>query len=244
MSLVIEANERQTNSVVMSNSLLWTSPDFSNLLIMPDVWKSWTFLDLASIPVAFSVNWTNVNFVSFSVAQWRSEMPIWWKDYFWKSSFVWHTKSATWSYSQTFNCVIDTKLIWWEIIWKKIIYRLIYGNSQSNASWYANVDMRAFLLHTDWTKTYIWNSVNLWATSNFADTTVLVWTKLEETSWVIAQAWDYVGVEYTYHSTQSTTSARAYQVGRWSSGGAWVYVLSGSGAWSYWYPCPIEISIE
>lgn len=245
MSLVIEANERQTNSVVMSNSILRSSPDFDNLIIMPDVWVSsgW-YYDIWTVPTIFSVNWTAVNFSSFSVSQWRSEMPIWWLTHWWKWSFVWHNYVGATTFSQNFNCVISTPLQWWEIIWKKIIYRLIYWNLASSSQSYANMTMRIFLLHTDWTKTYIWNSVQLGATSTYTDLKVLLWEQQENTNGVIASAGDYVWCDFTYFSSHSWTSARTCGIWFWSSGWS---AIGASASWStnfYWYPCPIEISIE
>lgn len=207
MSLVINANTSWWWWYQVSNTDITIQyPDVNNnILLFIDCWYNavWT----ASQPTAYSVNWTIVNYIT-----WTLVVPndIEMHGVVASSAIVFPPESSillTASTAWTIRVWTATPLTSWMIIWKTIIVpQTRFSISWNITPW--SLTVKVWILHSDWTITYmaqetqsaIWTSWNVnpmsvWQQANYS--CYVYWeTKVVKTNWYTTQEWDYIIYEY------------------------------------------------
>lgn len=186
----------------------------NNILLFPELTQYDT-----SRPTAFSVNWTVVNAISWVFnAPYNLEQtkPI----LVYNGSNIQEYYPPVWYirfWNNTFRISSPEPLSSWMTIWKTIIIPRMYGCYKYNSWSKYNLEIKVWILHSDWTITYIaddtksytqsyvgldWINVNpkrLQLNYNAAYWNYLFtfWKTVKiNTNWYITQEWDYIIVEY------------------------------------------------
>lgn len=214
--LVLNTNNQGGGGYTLSNEFLEMYPDFQNsILVIPPTSVNWT------LPETHSVNGTKINFRS-----WTLTAPN-----FWNNSTdagrisIWWWSWANYDRTTNFRVWIPNKLNWWEIIWKKLIWWVawVFTSSQwwSSTTMSVRIDKLDYivkLLHSDWTLTTIWTvaitgEALSWMYANQERYYQYDNVKTVETSWVVAQEWDLIVVDYDVKIHCQTTSTSYWGTG-------------------------------
>lgn len=236
--LVVNAN--QTNDWVFRVSNQFTSityPDFDMLLCQPLIWDT----NHSSIPTAFTVNWTAVNFLNNKL---YSPYCFWINGSIWGQNRL-HSNTTSSDFTDsnvyTFITQVSDKLKWGEIIGKFVSYYL-YNAVYTQKAVELHTTIQVWLLHEDGSITYwvadnrtITNSQNSYQKRGEQASNIFSYSD----TWLTAVEWDMVIVKISY-STPS--SSRGFWIGFWNSWGTMqqgVRLAELTGG-----PAPIQISIE
>ena len=221
MSLVINANTQWWWAYQLSNSEIWVSyPQFENncILFAPVSLENW-----ANLPTAFSVNWTAVNFMTWVLeAPWCFQIA----DFAWSIDYL-----PWWYYIHNFSSIPSSIIrIWtrepieaWLTIWKTVVFpHLFQRYVSSSTDWLSELTYKVWLLHSDWTISYIANTtvsrnpsrITTTFFPNSADRrqkqySSYYWfwfwetNEVVRTNWLVSQAWDYIIAEIIVPETHS-----------------------------------------
>ena len=218
MSLVINANDDSWWLLSRWNKQLITEyPDFKwSVLISPkndrtqqkhqnyefSVW--WTSVQLARDFVEDLLKWNVFSSMSDVWADIRTYVPLQ------TTSIATQFISTTWTF------------IWWEVVWKKILFPLFLFYNDQSSSYSSSVvhyiQIKVWLLHSDWSISYITTLVDWQFTSNFYREN---WKSFEQTfeynwQWMVAQAGDRPIVSvYWYKISWWMWNDRYWWIYRW-----------------------------
>ena len=248
MSLVINSNE--TWMIKYSDTVFdgWSwYPDFNQILIKPSFWQ------IVALPSAVeTVNWTAIHNLSSNIREdTRNYCP---SDYWqwWIAVCWWRT---SWS-STVSNLLVATpkSLTAWKTVWKEIIYAWILWTA-SSADY---IKERAWILHTDWSITYMTEEQtlspkNTWmeygaSGANTVNNLFYDFVSLKmTTSWFVTAEGDRIVVNISMQ--RSSNSNRWWFVWFWHDcAGACISFFSSSNTiihpWMQIPCCPIQVSIE
>ena len=220
--LVLNTNQGGGGAYTLSNkNIVPMYPECDDhILIYPELTRYNKRQATDNVWTAFEVNWTPVHALS-----WVYEAPhnIHWYvpnyGYTWNSSSSWVLMPFCGSISLwaniplLFRVWIETPLQAWLVIWKQIIFPVLYAY-WSNYTPTNSLDIKVWLLHSDWTINYIatnsywtptsithrFNTNNGWRVVNnggyssswkyWWSNTVITW------SWMTTVEWDRIIVEY------------------------------------------------
>lgn len=191
-----------------------------HILIYPELAN----YSVSGLPTAFSVNWTPVHALSWvyeaphnlhvnmpTLANTTPQVmkpPI--------SRLYGSLTSST-----IFRVWIETPLQEWLTIWKQIIFPSLYVYSWYNGTYYSTLQVKVWLLHTDWTITYVATndysskvyfsySYNVSSTrqptENYTEGYKYLWAVITW-SWITTVEWDRIIVEYIVANNSSTTAS-------------------------------------
>ena len=261
MSLVLNTNSSEWNIWTrMSNSMLWTYPDFTQILFKPNCMQR-TVADtsfITSEQSQFSVNWTVINMISSNLSEARNYL---WTNTAWDYGWYWfvnfHLK-LSWSSWSTITLPAQSPTTiwclwhceWWEIIWKTVFRRWwIYAYTYNQSHRFKNIVlwMTAWLLHSDWTITR-WTTYTKTISEIGWYGTYIDWVAIYgQSSWIVAMEWDMViakieMVSWQFYWAQTwTNQEQFFWIIFWSD-----WSSNGTQVWSSWYwRCsPLQISIE
>lgn len=242
--LVINSNN-QRELTTASHFDTWY-PDFNQILcymVIPNIGgytpSTGTIVpENASMPQALQVNGTSINYF-FSPC--REDMQFWtpagtdfWTEL--NTSMAWG--GSSWNYFLKMRLWTVWQLAAGHIVWKKIMWQ--YTIYESYASWISvqwNCTFRPWLLHTDWTITYLSEAQNL--TFNAVTTKPAIYDVLNyETAGTTTQEGDRIIVELYIPMKHSASGGRYINMTFGAIGSA-TKVWTQTGA-----PNPVQISIE
>ena len=212
MSLVLNTNTSWWWYQLSNQDIVQSYPELNNNII---IWPTWRRRWISATPV-LTVNWTSIDDFCAIVSApdlYEVKWPINWQ----------YSPIATACnfLSSVGQATTMTRRIWtaypiqsWLIIWKKIIFpKLFYWNTSWNlpSSYLTSMYLKVWVLHTDWTITYIatqeidittrnwWNSYYFNTGTFWSNRTTsygfyeMIWSNvLITTSWYTTQEWDYV----------------------------------------------------
>lgn len=189
-----------------------------NILLFPELYQY-----NSNRPTAFSVNWTVVNAISWVFnTPYNLELvePI--RGYNGSSWFFYYPPvSFIRFWNNTFRISSPEPLSSWMTIWKTIIIPRLYWTF-TNSSWTEyDLQVKVWLLHTDWTITYMAEKQQAVSQTIVSSWTSMAWLNIRSewqyyyynrnywnswrvfwettkinTNWYITQEWDYIIVEY------------------------------------------------
>lgn len=200
--LILNTNNQGGGGYTLSNDSLRLYPDFKNsILVIPP--SSIEMTTWATYPVVYSVNGTGINYRGWTLVApdyYTSETETWLITIWW-----WSGSDVNWT--GMFRVWIPYEFFGGEIIWKKITAWFCWlfshwVNSNSDTSTeLIKLDYIVKLLHLDWTLTTIWTVSMPWYSMSYQG--LDYWNYKSpvcqysiSTSWVSAQAWDIVVVDY------------------------------------------------
>jgi len=223
MSLVLNTNTSWWWAYQLSNSDIWVSyPQFENncILFAQVSLENWN-----EIQTAYSVNWTAVNFITWVLeAPWCFQIA----DYTWAADHI-----PWWYYIWNINTLpSNTIRIWtreavsaWLTIWKTVVFpQLLQRSANSSVNRLSSITYKVWLLHSDWTISYIatktitsgtmqyinmfpstwdwsvWKSFSSYYYKNFWYT-----NEVSRTNWIVSQEWDYIIAEIVLPSDEYAT---------------------------------------
>lgn len=257
MSLVLNTNASGGGWYTLSNEFLDMYPDLKNKIIFSFWnWKWYSTTSITEWNYVAEVNWTRINERWTSIVAPECYTSVNWNDQ-WPTYFWYHQTYPNTTIQKRFWLPI--KMIWWEIIWKEIIWwelKVFWYQSRRMSSW--TFSQKVWLLHTDWTITYIWellytittvsSSTASWTAFNvvrdnggsfqsYPYTMTYSWWNMISWNWVVAQAWDMIICDLTLVISTAATSGD-------TSFGTWIF---------FWYNyttndnlrnAPLQISID
>lgn len=223
----------------LANEYLWKYPDFKNNFICVPYrssfwwaswaeWIVWTWIQQKEY--VKSVNWTYINSRIWSLAEPYYRVQDW-------ADTNIYMQQTWWNNNDYQRIWFQKPMSWWEIIWKEIVWWIHRIHFFWTTSWTPTSSCKfsyvVKLLHTDWTLTTIWslsrevNAQQMTASTDFFNTPQKWQIKQYSWSWVVAQAWDYLVVDFEVESycstTYSSTAQRNTVIGFWLQ---WSYTPS------------------
>lgn len=230
MSLVLNTNASGGGWYEISNDFLDIYPDIKNKIIFNFWnWKAHSSVAITDWPYVASVNWTKINFRWTSVVAPQHYTSVNWNDQW--PVFFWYTTVTAWTTVQK-RVWLPVRLKWWEVIWKEIIWWRFY------CFWYSyrmntwTFSQKVWLLHTDWTITYIWElnyTITAVQSGDMCSFSVVreggatisgtcyqpiySWDSILTWSWVVAQEWDIIICDLTL--VISTVNSANTQYATW-----------------------------
>jgi len=228
--LVLNTNQSWWGWYKISNeNILWAYPDFENSILLTFPFNHWDIFSNVWNETALDINWTKINRFCESIVA-PQFFTIYKPMNLTSSNQLWYAPIINvncWSANNTSTYTVrfwlPWQMKWWEIIWKQIITPELLTQPYPWSTWYKAVNYKIWLLHSDWTISYIWNhSWNVASTSNsissysWSELWLNSWTSLYrtnklssviKTSWIVAQEWDYLiyEIELSRVSSASTT---------------------------------------
>ena len=224
-----------------------TYPDFSQILIKPSFWRG-----IASAPRAIEeVKWTHIHNYSSEI---REDTRNYAPNLVWQ----WCDASIWWNVSSNIVVASLKSIPAGKIIWKEVIYAGVFW------SWTINdyLSLRAWLLHTDWTITYLTEEKKLYEPSwsypylKFPNWAANAWLAICQyqrvferviTRGFISKEWDRLIVVVGWKCTNSSNKVSYI----WFWNDSWWALIghrySSSPEVTPWIQCPctpIQISIE
>lgn len=196
--LVLNTNSWNWWFTLTNENILMSYPDPKQILITP-LWN----IDVNWKLTIETVNWTPIHQIAwqFCFPQYYENVAT--ESTYWRS---WWYTTASISNNLT-RIATPSWLEWGEIVWKTIVYPDVLW-----FAWVSWLEYKVWLLHTDWTITYIWDHVcNLtkrspsyvpagihvsWSNYSPYDYWSSWW--ITQSTWVVASAWDRIIVEYIW----------------------------------------------
>ena len=227
MSLVLNTNTSGWWAYQISNADITTPYPITenNILLFPQLQGILSFSSLSSM-TAYTINWTVVNSLIWDfVAPYDIiyDSPVFtnWNRLAWPINSIGGINTNNiW---KIFRFWTPTPLSAWMVIWKTIIMPALYVGryTASGTPSGGEIIMKVWLLHSDWTITYIatdtkdfankisFGNVNAWSNERVSSKTMscwVIWTPTAiTTNWYTTQEWDYVIAEYIINSWTSWT---------------------------------------
>lgn len=263
--LVLNTNESWNWTYVMANKNLWDIskfwyPNFNMLLLHPTWEMNAKVGGINDWYAEYSVNWTVIN--HFWSNLFRPYMKLWaW--YFWSTNNVENTWIYWWIYwfevdwntakSKTKRFAVPIKLsawrkIWWYVIWSYFWVRINWQTSSAQIDNNMSVVFKIWLLHEDWTITYLNESI----TDNPSDVSWwIIFDALscqhffsKEQNPITSQEGDFVICDIEINNIKSWNSSYFCSVHFWNEWWALPNAIVYNNHNYVWPACPIQISIE
>lgn len=253
MSLVLNTNLSGGGWYEISNDFLDIYPDIKNKILF----SFWNWLAFSSTAITSwnyvaEINWTKINYRWTSIVAPEYYTSVNWNDQW--PVYFWNTVVSTWTFQKRFW--LPTKMNWWEIIWKEIIWWFLWVFWYSYFMDWWTFSQKVWLLHTDWTITYIWElsytitSVWYWERTYFNTVrenggsiqsclypTSRTWWNRIIWNWVVAQEWDLIICDLTLWITHINASW-------WTQYTTWIFFWYNFTTVDNFRNIPLQISID